>query len=410
MIFRYGYDTPYWDQWWHTDLIGKAFEGTTSFSDYWRLINEHRVFFPNFIFVALAKITHWNIRAELFVTFIMATLTYLVLTLKIVKVNKIFRTQKELWLFPLLAVFFFSFSLHAVWMWGLHLIILVAALSLAAMIVLLANQHITRLRFFGACTCAVVASLSFGTGLVGWAVGFVLILLNPGDALRKKQYLLALWACLMVATILVYFVGYKATDANQSAMDAIFHPIQSCGYVLAYIGSPLSPFNKHFAVLMGIIGIASAVYPLFFIKKLPKPDSADLVVVGLCLLGLGSAFLTTLKQWPEGLEQALSSRYIIWPTFFWIGLFIRLATSANLASKWKKAIIALLFLLGTSSSLYGAYRADERHDAFLQGRNALLEESYDERILFLYPDKSVVEQFRPVLVEHQLGIFRSETK
>ena len=71
------------------------------------------------------------------------------------------------------------------------------------------------------------------------------------------------------------------------------------------------------------------------------------------------------------------------------------------------ASIAIL-LLGLGSSAYGTYRADERHDAFLLGRNALLEGRVDDDLLYLYPDTDVPISMRETLVRYQLGIFRND--
>lgn len=76
MTIRYGYDAPYWDQSWKIPMIEKAFDGTLRFGDYWTLINEHRVFFPNLIAVPLARLTHWDLRVELALSLVFATLVF----------------------------------------------------------------------------------------------------------------------------------------------------------------------------------------------------------------------------------------------------------------------------------------------------------------------------------------------
>jgi hypothetical protein len=411
MIFRFGYDTPYWDQWWHTDLIGKSFEGTATLSDYWRLINEHRVFFPNFIIVGLAKLTHWNIRAELFLIFILSSGTFLAIAGKIfLEQKKALNEQKGLWIFPLVALYTFSFSQHAIWMWGLHIVILLTALPLIVLILFLGKKELSYFHVFAAALCAVFASLSFGAGVISWGIGWILILINPARTRKKTAYQISLWSILAVGTMIVYFIGYESTSANQSALDTFTHPIQSIGYFLAYLGSPLSPFSSRLSVLLGLSGVLIVLSSVRKYKSYQPLKSLDLFIIGLWLTGLGPAFLTTLKQWPEGIEQGISSRYIIWPTYFWIGLFIQLARNTHFPSNVRKLITSTLFLLGIVGSLYGSYRADERHDAFLEGKNALIEGSYDERILFLYPDASVVEKFRPILVKHDLSIFNQNSQ
>ncbi len=58
-----------------------------------------------------------------------------------------------------------------------------------------------------------------------------------------------------------------------------------------------------------------------------------------------------------------------------------------------------LAILGLSmaSSAYGTYRADERHDAFVLGRAALLEGRVDDDLRYLYPEPDVPMRMRETL-------------
>ena len=71
LIFRYGVNVPYFDQW---DCEGKLFkkfwEHQLTWGDFWEQHNEHRMFFPKLIYLALAYATHWNVIAELIVTWL----------------------------------------------------------------------------------------------------------------------------------------------------------------------------------------------------------------------------------------------------------------------------------------------------------------------------------------------------
>src|SRR5437588_542315 len=74
LIFRDGVDTPFWDEWDGTaPLFEKMAAGTLGFTDFFAQHNEHRILFPRLIFFGLGRLTHWNIRAELFVSWFLAT-------------------------------------------------------------------------------------------------------------------------------------------------------------------------------------------------------------------------------------------------------------------------------------------------------------------------------------------------
>jgi hypothetical protein len=46
--------------------------GTLGFADFFAQHNQHRILFPRLIFFGLGRLTHWNIRAELFVSWFLA--------------------------------------------------------------------------------------------------------------------------------------------------------------------------------------------------------------------------------------------------------------------------------------------------------------------------------------------------
>src|SRR5215472_6657949 len=73
LIFKNGVDTPVLDEWDGTaPLFEKMADGTLGVADFFAQHNEHRIFFPRLIFFALGRLTHWNIRAELWVIWLLA--------------------------------------------------------------------------------------------------------------------------------------------------------------------------------------------------------------------------------------------------------------------------------------------------------------------------------------------------
>jgi hypothetical protein len=73
LVYRYGVDTPWGDQWDSTRLLVEKMQaGTLGLGDFFAFHNEHRIFFPRVLTFALAKLTHWNVRAELLMIWILA--------------------------------------------------------------------------------------------------------------------------------------------------------------------------------------------------------------------------------------------------------------------------------------------------------------------------------------------------
>lgn len=417
MTFRYGYDAPYWDEWWKIPLIEKAFEGTLRLSDMWSLINEHRVFFPNLITVPLARLTHWNLYAELAVTLVFGTLTFALLVAILLRAERALELRGSLWALPMAAVLLFSFSHHAVWVWGLHVMIAMTTFFLVAIVWLLGSPAPGARRLVLAGVAGVLASYSFGAGIVAWPVGLVMLVSSRAWSTRRRGAVAVLWSGAAVLTMVVYFAGYTSTPASRSALDVLAHPLRYLAYVLSYIGAPLFSFSPELAVGAGLIGGGFAVFLLTRVLqgsealRIAARPYAGIMAIGWCVAGL-----TGLKQSHEGIAQALSSRYSIWPSLFWIGLLAlvylyKLHTAPEGPSRERNALTAVslaILLLSTASSAYGTYRADERHDAFLLGRQALLEGRADEDLLYLYPDLDVPTSMRETLLRYKLSIFREE--
>jgi len=73
-IKRYGVNAMYADQWSNEALIHDSYSGTLSFSKLWALHNENRILFPNLIVIGLARVTHYSILAQLYLSGVMMVL------------------------------------------------------------------------------------------------------------------------------------------------------------------------------------------------------------------------------------------------------------------------------------------------------------------------------------------------
>src|SRR5205809_4418229 len=63
---------PFADQWEIVPLLVKKAQGTLTFADLFALAHEYRQFFPNLVFVYLAQVTHWDVRYEMMISFVLA--------------------------------------------------------------------------------------------------------------------------------------------------------------------------------------------------------------------------------------------------------------------------------------------------------------------------------------------------
>src|SRR3990167_10311364 len=69
-------NVPFWDQWVYVDLFDKLRHGTLGLKDLWMQHNEHRILFPKLITLLFAQLTRWNLRAEVLLNFVTASLSF----------------------------------------------------------------------------------------------------------------------------------------------------------------------------------------------------------------------------------------------------------------------------------------------------------------------------------------------
>lgn len=410
---RYRYDTPYWDQWGHQlPLILKSFDGTLRVTDLWNSVEEHRLFFPNIIFVGLARLTHWNLNCELMLLMCFAIANFVLVSKVILHSEREIDRKGTLWALPALALLFFSFSQHAIWMWGLHLMVTFTSLCMLTVIFMLSRKEITTKQVLCAVGLAIIASYSFGAGLTIWPAGLVLLLLHVArEPTRNRRYVVC-WALTAVFVLLGYLVGYRATPTNDSALEALGAPVGFVAYCFTCLGGPIAFYSPLFALAIGLSG---ALLFLFLLYRIVVIEKLGMHVVspymGLATCAICAVVLISLKHHTEGFQLAMSSRSLIWSTLFWVGT-IGLLYVLSLVSTNKRVRIscytvsALLCVFTLASSLYGTYRADERHDVFLLGRQALISGENSENLKYLYPDAGVPEGMRDTLAEYKLTVFR----
>src|SRR5436853_486397 len=108
LIFKDGVDFPVLDEWDGTaPLFEKMADGTLGFGDFFAQHNEHRIFFPRLIFFGLGRLTHWNIKAELWVTWLL-TLLCLFNIWQIARRSSWKDSPRTLWLLVAASVLLFS--------------------------------------------------------------------------------------------------------------------------------------------------------------------------------------------------------------------------------------------------------------------------------------------------------------
>ena len=281
MIFRYGVNVPYYDQW---DCEGKLFtkfwQHQLTWRDFWEQHNEHRMFFPKLIYLGLACVTHWNVMAEL-------VLTWLCICLVSLSVYRIYRSAEgpitALKMIPFIAanVLIFTPACAETWLWGISLAnVMPMACIFGAMAIACSNLH-PNLRWTSCAMLAVMATFSTASGLLCWILCAPLLFLRKqsaaidrpeqrGLASTLRSWHIVAWGCGFVITTAIYFYGYARPAAHPPPSDALKHPIGVLSFLLLYAGNSITSVPPAIdfllaARLLGAVMVGLALFSCVYI-------------------------------------------------------------------------------------------------------------------------------------------------
>ena len=199
LIHHNGVTVPFMDQWDLVPLLEKAHAGELGLSDIWTQHNEHRIFFPRLLMLALASLTHWNIMYELYTNMILAGLILLFLYSLL---NKTYGNYTPSWLIVVLSFLVFSPAQWENWSWGWQIQIFLSVLGTVAAVWSVSSWPSQLKGVIIGIVAAVIASYSFNNGLLTWIVVGMILLVKR----ERKWKDISLWiAAFIVTTVLYYY-------------------------------------------------------------------------------------------------------------------------------------------------------------------------------------------------------------
>lgn len=87
-ITQFGVNIPVYDQWVLPKLFEKVATNQLHLRDLFELHNNHRILFPRLIFIALAFLSDWNIKLEMFFSLGLAVLTFIAIYILASKIGR----------------------------------------------------------------------------------------------------------------------------------------------------------------------------------------------------------------------------------------------------------------------------------------------------------------------------------
>jgi len=324
LVSQYGVNIPHFDQWTGMAPLFEAMDaGALRFHDFAVQHNEHRLTLPRFIFFALARFTHWNTRAEMFLTWF-AILAMAASLWKLFGATGARASPACYGIFAVLGLLVFDplqeqniingFQFHFVVPIAFILAAYVAALTLPQ-----------AARFVVTAGLATAATFSMAVGLGAWVLIFPLLFLRelaPGWG----KWTIA-WLAMFVLNLILYFTGYQMSVGAFGEL--LRHPGAALHYFLVYLGAPfawgtaLDRIDVAGVVGVGLLGgIGIAVGLLWRLRKdiaLLRRAIPWLMVASISLL---HGALTTLGRFQLGPSQAMETRYVPYAIMAPIGLFV----------------------------------------------------------------------------------------
>jgi len=346
LIHQYAVNVPVTDQYEMIPLFQKIDHGTLSFFDLWAQHNEHRVLFPTSYLLGLAKLTHWNIKAEIISSFFVSLFGFSAILLMIKKSRYSYLTTASI---AVAASFlFFSPIQQENWLWGWQIEWFMCIAAVLWSIYFLSqvtrdsNKNLIAAIGFG-----VFASYCLASGPLIWPAGLLALAILK---VRRKQYVT--WSVTGAVAIFLYYLHYKSPVASPPKGDFISQPINFVKYFLAYLGSPVTS-DSYGAVLVGALILLTAVICLIVLLKNRHLITKYVAWLTLGFYVLMSALATTVGRMGFGLAGALSSRYT---TFSLLFLISTIVVAVGLLSE-KKLIfrdsVRELSIIGVTMSAVG---------------------------------------------------------
>jgi hypothetical protein len=321
--------------------------------------NEHRNVFTRLIFLGNYYVLHGiNFRYCIILGNLGWVLTVVMLTL-------IFHRICRLSLLQLLPIPFFLLSFtHAFNMFYAVASITAYWFALFSVAFL---YYLSRFKFFGLFALLPVAFFTFSSG------GLVLCLLGILFLAARRRWKLA-WAffALSAICILVNFHNYIKPVQNPKLSEAILHPLRTMTFLFVYSGNIWWPTKFQFSTVIAlsfVTGFAICVLSIYIIVRRRSDDFLRLTLGFVMLIAIAAAF----SRSGYGLNQAVASKYSIWPLLALTCIYVYAITSERLAAHttvWVArfaahttvwvAIACAVVYWGTAGAVYGKHFSDER--------------------------------------------------
>jgi hypothetical protein len=363
LILRYGVDVPYWDHWDLAPFFERLARGTLTAADLFAQQNEYRQFFPNLLFVALGRLTGWDVRAEMLACLLLACAAawgVRSLGARTSADPARVRAGTSGVQFLLASLFIFSAVQYENWLFGVQVVYFVPGACVTAGLVAAYSERLgTRASVFVCACLAAVATFSSANGVVCWLVLPVAILAARPEARASARRWLPVWGACLALCLAAYVYGYHTPKGHPAPSEAVTRPADALVYLSALLGGPLALGPRPLPVAVAVGACALAAYAVACAYVLRHRDDAALVRGAGAWAALGAysvatALMVTAGRLGFGVAQSLSSRYTTFTLYLLVALVYLLPRVARHAGRRGRSLAgreSLLKGLGTAAAV-----------------------------------------------------------
>ncbi len=324
LILRYGVDVPYSDQWSIAHFFEKYARGTLTLSDLYAQQNEYRQFFPHLLFVALGRLTNWDVRYEMFASLLLACfVAYGVWRLGARTFNDPVRRGI---LFLLASLLNFSAIQYDNWLFGVQVVYFVPIACVVAGLLFAYSERTGTALAVVACAClSLVSTFSAANGLVAWLVLPPALLAARAGARASARRWLTMWGAGLALCVAVYFKDYQRVDWHPGTSQALGQPLDMLAYFVAYLGGPLAAGRHPLVVALAVGAGALTLYVAACAYLFRHREDGTLVRRAMPWLMLGAYSLVTggliaVGRVSFGVAHATTTRYAAFSLYLLVAL------------------------------------------------------------------------------------------
>ncbi len=389
LVWVFGSDVPYWDEWSLAPFLAKAKAGSASVADFFAPHNEHPFALPKAILTGVALATGWNVRIQLLVNVAVVCVTLALLMI----LGRRAAPGRE----RALAIFgsslaLFSLAQYENWLWGWQAGFFVSiALIVGAVAILGVARWPVALRIAAAALLCAIATFSIGFGVVSWialAPAVALMRVEPAETrgrwdTRTTPYLIV-WVVLgAVCTAGVMSLGATGSLAPARAGDLVL-------FFLAVAGTQWTSL----AILAATLGLLSiALFAVLAIRALRADAAFAVPWIAIGLVAVGFAALAALARAGERWEIGVSPRYATPMVLLTIATLHLAGSFRAPRTKFSIAAVLVVLLLFANLSFVPPFLsvAEARHVSRVCTDLTYLLEPYD---VACFPESALDTRFR----------------